>query len=294
MSFPDSPLPWTSKIPAQINQDLRNRLANHLGLSEANAVSFEILDAVAGLSRTEVLISEHPLDEATLHKLEMVVHQMENGKPLQYVLGRSWFCGLPLCVGPGALIPRPETEELVRWILEEDNQKQKSVMDLCTGSGCIPLALRYLGDWLSVSGMDISPEALTYAHGSAEQHQLLVRWVEGDIFQLGQTEEKFDVISANPPYILPEEAPDMAPHVLNFEPHLALFTPGNQAIIFYQTIARWGLQALKPHGKLFFELNPVTAGAVGSSLKNLGYCEIEVRQDMQGKNRMLRAVLPDN
>lgn len=294
MSFPDAPLPWTSKFPAQINQDLRNRLANHLGMSEANAASFEILDVVAGLSRTEVLVSEHPLGEATLHKLEKVVQQLESGMPLQYVLGKSWFCGLQLCVGPGALIPRPETEELVHWILEEANQNEKAVLDLCTGSGCIPLALRYLGDWNSVNGWDISTEALSYAYRSAAQHQLDINWKEADVFQLGQTVEKFDVISANPPYILQGEEAAMAPHVLDFEPHLALFTPGNDPIIFYQAIARWGLQALNQDGKIFFELNPQTADLVVSYLSQLGYEAIEVKKDMQGKNRMLRAVLTNH
>lgn len=288
-SNPETPL--KVGLPGQINQDLRNRLTFHFGENEAAELAFQILEHVTGLTKTQILTENRPISIGQAFELENSVELLEKGHPLQYVIGKAWFCGLPLAIGQGALIPRPETEELVHWMLEEENQEAKTVLDLCTGSGCIALALRNLGNWHSVSGLDISAHALDYAKASSLLHGLSVNWILADLNSGWEPFQKLDIISANPPYILPSEANQMESHVLDFEPGIALFTPENDPIFFYSLIGNLAQQWLISGGKLYFELNPQTADQVVVMLQKAGFSDIETRLDMQGKKRMLKACL---
>lgn len=285
-------LPLLSGFPAQINQVLTKHLAPVFGEDESAAISNLLLEEITGLSRTEILFERRELVDSQVEWLRSAAARLIAGEPLQYILGKADFCGLKIRVGPGVLIPRPETEELVFWVLEDKNQDGKKVLDVCTGSGCIPLALRKLGNWSFVSGLDVSKEALNYAIETSRETGLKVDWILADVLGEFQVKEKVDVITANPPYVLQSESAEMLPQVLDFEPHLALFTPDSDAVLFYSAIARKALKWLNPGGELFLELNPKTAEQVGLLLHKLGFEDLEFRSDMFGKTRMLKARVP--
>lgn len=288
-SLPGSDLPSFAGFPSQINQELIKHLTPVFGDSEARAISWQLLEAILDSSKTQLLISQHPIDDLQSKLLSEALSRLKSGEPLQYILQRAYFCGLELVVGPGALIPRPETEELVYWILEEENQEKKRVLDLCTGSGCLALALKNVGKWGKVAGLDVSESALILARKSAQKLGLSVHWIQGDLLQESlHLEGNWDVIVANPPYVLETEAAEMEPQVLRFEPHLALFVEDSDPILFYKKIGLLASHILKPGGSLYFELNPKTDHQVADCLRTIGFKKIEFRADMQGKNRMLR------
>ncbi|HRH36264.1 MAG TPA: HemK/PrmC family methyltransferase, partial [Catalimonadaceae bacterium] len=237
----ESALPWLTGNPAQINQVLTKHLSPLFGKEEARIISSLLLEEIAGMSGTEIHFADQPLKAGQLTDLQNAVMRLKAGEPIQYIIGKVDFCSLQILVGPGVLIPRPETEELVHWVLEEQNQVKKRVLDLCTGSGCMALGLKKMGNWMSVSGLDVSEDALKYAHETSLRNGLEVEWIQADLRDELSFDRKFDVIVANPPYVLEVESAEMAPQVLDFEPHLALFTPNSDPVYFYSAI---GLQAL--------------------------------------------------
>lgn len=288
----ESALPSLIGNPAQINQVLTKHLSPLFGVEEARTISSLLLEEILGMSRTEILMADQPLKAGQWTDLQNAVNRLRAGEPIQYIIGKADFCGLKIQVGPGVLIPRPETEELVLWVLEEKNQAKKGVLDLCTGSGCIALGLKKMGIWMSVSGLDVSEQALKYARETSSRYELAVGWIQADLRGEISFDQKFDVIVANPPYILEAESSEMLPQVLDFEPHIALFTLNSDPVYFYSVIARLALSWLNPDGNLYFELNPKTAEQVKLQLINLGFENVEFRQDMFGKTRMLKASLP--
>lgn len=260
-------------------------------LAEAEAIVWELLCEVTGLSKSQLLQNRTHLTHAQMHMLDVWTTAMATGTPMQHVLGKAGFMDFEVRVSPAVLIPRPETEELADWIIRTEKKAGLSVLDLCTGSGCIALALARSGRWRRVSGLDVSAEALQLAKVSAHDLALRVHWLEIDILQSPDfNKEKWDVWVSNPPYILEDEKAAMENHVLHHEPHLALFVPQAQPIVFYEKIAALGLLHLHPGGRLYFELNPKTAGSVAAMLQQKGYKEVELKLDMQGKQRMARAV----
>lgn len=263
-------------MPIQINQEFVKRLIPVVGEDEALAI-------------LRILKAEYP-DASHQEFLEQAVRRLEASEPLQYILEKAHFMGLDLFVNQNVLIPRPETEELVDWVLKSELQESQSVLDLCTGSGCIALALGHYGKWKTVAGLDVSAEALKVATLNADRCKLQIHWIEGDLLQLDSLNGRWNQIVSNPPYVLPEEAEAMQRGVLDFEPALALFTP--TPILFYEHIGRLAWAALLPGGSLYFELNPVTAFQASSFLESLGFEQVEIKKDMQGKDRMLKARKP--
>ena len=219
------------------------------------------------------------------------LNRLHGGEPVQYVTGIADFYGLQLKVTPAVLIPRPETEELVEWILEDNPiGSVRRVVDLGTGSGCIPLALQARRPEWFCEGVDVSPEALEVAGDNCRMLKSTVLFNEGDILQGSFTRTAYyDIIVSNPPYIPPSERDRMGISVLEHEPDLALFVPEDDPLIFYRRIAELGLDGLKPDGVIYLETNEHNSDQVMRLLQDLGYGRVERRKDLQRKWRMIRA-----
>lgn len=259
------------------------------GESEANSIARIVFE-----DALDVPNSNHgtELSETQVRILQPIQKRLLEKEPVQYVLGEADFYGLKFKVSPDVLIPRSETEELVHWILSSHTKEQPlEVLDIGTGSGCIAITLKKKApDW-HVYGSDVSHNALFIAQENSSINHVNVDWIENDILQDGQWVELplCDLIISNPPYIGHEEEGKMPASVLDFEPHLALFVEGGDPLLFYRVIARLGKIHLKPNGWIYFEVNEFRAKGVMDMLQLLGYTHIELQQDMQGKDRMLRA-----
>ncbi len=218
-----------------------------------------------------------------------LLNSLLSGKPYQYAVGFTYFCDLKIAVSPAVLIPRPETEELVYWIVESVGKSFSGKMeDWCTGSGCIALGLKKELPDAIVSGIDISEEAVQQAKQNGINLKLEIDWKTEDA--LNATEMgKLDVLVSNPPYIPIREKDEMNRNVTEFEPDLALFVPNDDPLLFYRKLAQQACQRLNPGGMLFFELHEKYAEETAELVRSLGFKNVEIKQDLQGKNRMLRA-----
>ena len=289
-------------------RDLWQRLLSLYDEREAKAIVRLVLEERFGLTLAEMLGAS--LNEILKIKneksngeeeLENMMRRLEQGEPVQYVLGEAWFCGRRFHVEPGVLIPRPETEMLVEWAMEDERLKikeaplypprrGKNVLDIGTGSGCIAISLALGLPSASVVAWDVSDAALRIARANAEQLGAEVSFVKQDALAAPDDIARWDVIVSNPPYVCASEAAQMEPHVLEHEPHEALFVPDNDALLFYRAIAQYACRALKPGGRLFFEINPLYATELSSLLKSLGFAEVELRDDQFGKCRMIKSL----
>jgi release factor glutamine methyltransferase len=212
-------------------------------------------------------------------------------EPIQYILGETEFYGLKFNVSSGVLIPRAETEELVDWIVSEERENCNSLLDIGTGSGCIPISIDKNLQLERVEGWDISDDALKIAESNAARNQSKVRFSRQDIFHPTgiAKRSKWDVIVSNPPYVLMEESDLMERNVVDFEPHVALFVSDNDPLIFYQAIAQFAAAHLQHHGSLYFEINERMGDQTAFLLKENGFNDIIIRKDLQGKDRMVKA-----
>jgi release factor glutamine methyltransferase len=242
-----------------------------------------------------ILKTDHKLSESDLLHLKETVNRLSKKEPLAYILGKTEFFGLELEVSNKVLIPRPETEELVAWVLESE-KSNSTIADFCTGSGCIALALKSNLRQGQVLGIDISKEALEVAYRNGLNHQLEIKWKELDLLQDDQFSEalssyaqKLDVIVSNPPYVLESDKKDMDTNVLDFEPGLALFVPDEQPLKFYRSIIFHAQYLLTENGKIYLEIHEDFADETLSLLHKEGFEFTELRKDLQAKNRMIKA-----
>ena len=276
--------------------------------NEAKAIALLLMEKVCGMSTTDVLRGDGgttctPQEQQALDMAALVAQ----GMPVQYVLGEADFCGMTFRVAPGVLIPRPETEELVAWVVEQlgvrsqeplarRSQLGVKILDVGTGSGCIAVALAKQLAGAEVEAWDISEEALKIAVGNAERQGVSVNFQHVDVLKpqtsnlIPQT--SYDCIVSNPPYICKEEAEEMERHVLEHEPSLALFVPNDDPLLFYRRIGELGLQLLKAEGMLFFEINRRFGKETVELLQGMGYIGVELRQDVYGNDRMVKAIKP--
>jgi release factor glutamine methyltransferase len=267
---------------------IRERLSLLYPPDEVESLIWLILQHITGLSKVQIHLRQNDLlSEPKIVQIEEILNRLITHEPIQYILGETEFYGLKFSVSPNVLIPRPETEELVDWIIREEAGKCKSLLDIGTGSGCIPVSIDkncHIERW------DISQEALTLAQANASLCNSKVKFSLQDIFSpTGLTElSKWDVIVSNPPYVLREEANLMEKNVLDFEPHLALFVPDNDPLIFYKAIIRFASSHLSLHGSLYFEINERMSGRTSDLLGQYGFEDILTRKDLQGKERMIR------
>ena len=280
---------------------------------EAQAIVRTVLDVLFGMSLTDIClgkVTQLSADDTT--RLEKIMQRLEKSEPVQYVLGSEWFAGRLFDVAPGVLIPRPETEDLVKWTCDEAKEKEKednskeergkeekevskkeevphpSILDIGTGSGCIAITVALALPQVRVTAWDISTDALAIAAGNAHRLGASVRFEHQDALSAPDDEERWDVIVSNPPYICDKERADMSDNVLSYEPELALFVPDNDPLLFYHAIARYASKALKPGGRLLFETNTAYAHEVAQVMADEGFTAIEVRNDCFGKPRMVK------
>ena len=271
-------------------ETLCHRLTTCYDAGEAKALVRWVLDVRFGMSLTDILcgkVTQLSADDQA--ELEKIMQRLEKGEPVQYIIGVADFAGRQFQVAPGVLIPRPETAELCEWIISSKKGAQKRrLLDIGTGSGCIAITLAAALPQAQVSAWDISEDALHIAQQNAKALGVQVTFEQHDILNTS-LRDAYDVIVSNPPYIKPSERDGMAKNVLDYEPQIALFAPDDNPIIFYQKIADVAWQNLNNEGLLFFELNPLTAEAVGEYLRQVGFSDIEFRQDTYGKLRFLKA-----
>lgn len=244
---------------------------------------------------TYLLKREETVPDQELVQLEKLLDELVTGKPIQYIFGEAHFYGLTFKVNSAVLIPRPETEELVDWIIKSAHSSQlavhnKQLLDIGTGSGCIAIALKkHLPDF-KVVAIDIAPDTLAVAEENAKLNQVEVEFIRQDILQTQQSSSQtpYSIIVSNPPYITQTEKESMHANVLNNEPHRALFVSNDKPLIFYEAIADFALQNLENKGLLFFEINEHLGKETVDLLSNKGFINIELRKDIQGKDRMIQ------
>ena len=268
---------------------------------EAKAVVRTLLEERFNLTLTDLYTDglDRLTDEEKV-RMETLIERLEAGEPVQYVVGKARFCGRDYMVAPGVLIPRPETEMLCKEVISAYNKpycalqppEPLRVLDIGTGSGCIAVTLA-LDLWnSSVTAWDISGDALIIARENAHRLQAHVNLKLQDALnpdEMGLAEAPFDIIVSNPPYICDRESKDMAKHVLAHEPHTALFVPDDNPLLFYRSIAHYGLSHLNPDGMLAFEINPIYAQEMKKMLEEMGYEQIEIKKDQYGKERVVIA-----
>lgn len=278
----------------QLRQQSKKRLEIVYDAREASQIADWVIQETLGYGNNADLVvnaNTTPQPEK-LEVVEMAFARIESGEPVQYVLGKAYFCDLELHVSKGVLIPRPETEELVHHVLAflEKTGKGKRILDIGTGSGCIPLALKDLSPESTVAGLDSSEGALEQAKYNAVNLKLDVEFFQFDILDRARwdTLEKVDVLVSNPPYIPQNEEETLAEHVLKWEPEMALFSPTNDSCLFYKEILVLAKSVLNPEGKVFFELNPDTATIVMNFAHENGF-STELIKDLHNRDRVLIA-----
>lgn len=284
-----------SNIKMKTYQEFWQSLTPLYDAGEAQAIVRTMLDVEYGMTLTDIIcgkVNELSSDEE--RNLEEIITRLQNGEPVQYVLGKADFAGRTFHVEPGVLIPRPETAELCQWIEEDvsslEADERKQILDICTGSGCIAITLGLTIPNSEVTGWDISEDALRIAQGNVEMLKAgNVRIEYQDALMLPKAAEAADIIVSNPPYICEKEKADMEKNVLEHEPSIALFVPDEDPLKFYRAIAEYASSALKPEGALYFEINPIYEKETREMLQSLGFKDIETKEDAFGKKRMMKA-----
>ena len=221
--------------------------------------------------------------------LQGIIDRLRQGEPLQYIEGKAPFCGMEFAVNSSVLIPRPETAELVDWIVCEHATQQPRILDLGTGSGCIAIALSKQLPQATIEACDISAEVLTVAKENARMNEAPVSFFTHDMLDLGTPlPHSYDILVSNPPYIRQSEAADMSIQVTEWEPHTALFVPDDDALRFYRAIAELGqTEALRPGGHIYVEINQALGKETVALFEAYGYQDVELRKDIYGNERMI-------
>ena len=275
---------------------LRHTLQGIYPPGEINGFIRLIFEALCGYTPTDILLRKDTILSEDMHrKIEEIAGRLARQEPIQYILGYAWFCDHRFYIAPGALIPRPETEELVRLIIAECGERPLRIADLGTGSGCIAVTLARELPQCRIEAWELSPEALAIARRNADLQQVAVDFYPRDIlhYDLSQlTPGSLDLIVSNPPYIRRSESRAMSENVLGYEPHEALFVPDETPLLFYDKIARDGLTLLSPGGRLYFEINETQGSACARMLEHQGYEQIRIIHDLYDKDRFASAVKP--
>ena len=270
----------------RFRQNFNERLAPVYPTVEIDYLFFQLMEHVLNIGRADIILNLNAeLDKDTKNDVVQFMNRLEKKEPIQYIMGQTSFAGIPILLNHHVLIPRPETESLVYWIKSHEPDGL-AILDICTGSGCIAFALENHIN-ARVSAWDISNEALTVAKQTATSIGSNVSFSQVDILNQFQTQDRWDIIVSNPPYVLEEDKSQIHANVLEHEPHLALFTSKDDPIQFYRAIIKYAALHLYPGGRLYFELNPSTANAVISFLKTMDFVDIVVEKDMQNQARML-------
>ena len=259
---------------------ITSQLAPFYSPQEARDLAFWILEETTGLSRADISAGK---DTQNISNIEIILKRLQKKEPIQYIFGHTLWFGLDLLVNSATLIPRPETAELVEWILQTmPADEPLSVLDIGTGTGCIAIALKQRRPNWQVTGLDISSEALQIAQQNAIRNKTQVNWLQQDIFS--DSTGTFDLIVSNPPYVLDSEKSSMESNVLDYEPHSALFVPDDDPLQFYRRIC-----SMKSGKSIFFEVNERFAEQVAQLLRDNNYNNVQIKTDIYGKQRMVCA-----
>ncbi len=279
----------------EIKSSFHNELSPFFDEQEIDSFFYLVLEKYHRLKRVDLALQPHLKVSATeFEQWKFVLEELKTQKPIQYILGETFFCDLIFKVNEYTLIPRPETEELVYWILDElkkQNNSNSTIIDIGTGTGCIPISLKKNLPESTVFAIDISEEALKVAQENAEMNEVDVHFMQKNILETSDLQHQFDVIVSNPPYVRNLEKAEINTNVLAFEPHLALFVSDEDPLIFYRKIAELAQKNLKPNGLLFFEINQYLGKETVSLLGDLGFSTIELRKDVYGNDRIVRATI---
>lgn len=250
-----------------------------------------LMEEVLGLNRIEIAFNlNKSIDQKSVTVLQNALKQLKTQVPIQYIIGSTTFCDLKFKVSNDVLIPRPETEELVQWIIDDfKNQKPIKILDIGTGSGCIAISLaKYLPN-VELYAMDISEKAIEMAKQNAKLNNVDINFIQADILALQQLNQSFDCIVSNPPYVQNQEKNQMEKNVLDFEPHQALFVPDNNPLIFYNAIAAFAQNHMNKNGSLYFEINRLFGAKIIEMLQNKGFNQVILKQDFYNADRMIKA-----
>lgn len=283
----------------QLEKYFHQRLRANYPDSEIENFFFWTLEEILGIQRIDfVLQKNNAVDYQNIDRIKKVIQRLRNEEPIQYIFGSTEFYGLLFNVSTDTLIPRPETEELVEWIIETVKQdeylsslSELRILDIGTGTGCIAITLTKLIPSANTTAVDISKNALTVAESNSALNEVNVHFVISNVLELSSLENEFDIIVSNPPYVRNSEKIEIKNNVLKYEPDTALFVEDNDPLLFYRKIGKLSLESLNPNGYLFFEINQYLGKEMVDLLSDLGYQHIELRKDVFGNDRMTRCQL---
>ena len=273
-------------------------------ITEIDSFFFLLLEEYLGFRRVDIVLkSDFKITQETLNLLQSATKQLEQEVPLQYIIGKTEFYGLPFVVNKHVLIPRPETEELVAWVVSESSRfktfntstkqttdkKQLKILDIGTGSGCIPISLKKQLPFAKISAIDISEEALSVAKKNAVLNNVDIHFILQDILKTVALDQHYDIIISNPPYVRELEKKELKNNVLKNEPHVALFVENDNPLIFYAKIAELAKKYLNKNGLLFFEINQYLGTETIDLVNKKGLKNIQLKKDMFGNDRIIVA-----
>ncbi|HVW95011.1 MAG TPA: peptide chain release factor N(5)-glutamine methyltransferase [Mucilaginibacter sp.] len=284
------------KTIKEVFEEYKSALTIIYDRNEIEAITLLVINEVLALSKAAIkAFPDKKLNDTEEDRLSSILKELKTGKPVQYILGKTEFYGLTFHVGSSVLIPRPETEELVQWIISSVTEKDiftQSLLDIGTGSGCIAISLKKHLPFLKVAALDISSKALKIAALNSELNQADIEIINADIlksdFKLKSS--PVDIIVSNPPYVTLKDKAQMHINVNNYEPHSALFVPEENPLVFYKAIADFAAKNLSANGLLFFEINESYGSETKKVVQEAGFNNVELRQDLSGRDRMIKAI----
>jgi release factor glutamine methyltransferase len=275
-----------------------NTLSEIYPKTEIDTFFFLLIEEKLDLQRVDTVMKpDFLISDVLLSELKEIINRLKKEEPIQYILGNTEFYGLPFKVNENTLIPRPETEELVEWVIKKVTELQSSkvaklsILDIGTGTGCIPISLAKNLNDVKISAIDVSSKALKIAEQNAILNNVDVSFLEMDIFETEELPQQYNIIVSNPPYVRELEKVEINNNVLENEPHLALFVDDDNPLIFYAKIADLAKQYLNKDGILFFEINQYLGKETGEMLEQKGFSNIELKKDLFGNDRMIKANL---
>lgn len=276
---------------SQIKKIFHQQLKEIYIENEIDSLFFIALEYVTSISKIEyILQKEEEISEEKLIELKFILEELTKNKPIQYITKNAYFYGLNFYVNEKVLIPRQETNELVDWVLMSvTHSKPIKILDIGTGSGCIAITLKKNLPLSEVFAIDISNEAIQVAQKNANNNEVEINFLQKNILEINDLKSNFDIIISNPPYVRELEKLEMAPNVLDNEPHLALFVPDNNPLLFYEKITEIALKNLTKDGMLFFEINQYLSEETKKMIENKGFKNVTLRKDLQENYRMILA-----
>lgn len=278
------------------SKDLYNKIVdqitNNYVLEEAQSIAAILLEGLCGMGQIDLLVNkEFDYEQELENNVSQAIERLKLNEPIQYILGKAHFYGRDFIVNPNVLIPRRETEELIHLILHDHPNFNGKILDIGTGSGCIPITLRLELPQAVVTSVDISAEAIKVASQNAIVLNAKVSFQEVNVLSASAFPDKYNIIVSNPPYVMEKEKKKMQENVLDHEPHLALFVEDDDPLIFYHDIIKKATESLNNKGKLYFEINEQFGNEVVSEMEQNNFQNVEVIKDMQGKDRIVKGQL---